>query len=112
MEKDYQDIVDSMVTLTLTQDGKDVDQEFVIAAVFDCQGQPYAGLVPQEEMEKEDGDIYFYRLSGSPEDPDFDYIDDDEEYDAVVDAFDEFLDDEDYIDIVDSFDEYLGDSEE
>ena len=46
--------------------------------------------------ENEDGEVWFYRYSENPDDPNeepvLDYIDDDDEYEKVSDAFDEYLD--------------------
>lgn len=57
----------------------------------------YIVLLPlNEKGENEDGEVWFYRYTENPDDPNeepqLDYIDDDEEYEIVSDKFDEYLD--------------------
>lgn len=58
-----------------------------------------------ETGENADGEVWFYRYSENPKDPndepELGYIEDDEEYEAVADAFDEFLDAAEFDEIVD-----------
>ena len=62
-----------------------------------------------ESGENTDGEVWFYRYSENPSDPDEEpvlgYIDDDEEYEKVEDAFDEFLDNCDFDELIDAEDE-------
>lgn len=76
-----------------------------IITILDVDGQDYIVLLPLDENgENEDGEVWFYRYSENPDDPNeepvLDYIDDDEEYELVADAFDEFLDSVEYDEIV------------
>jgi len=91
------------VTLEL-DDGTEVECD--ILTVFQVEGyadQQYIALVPQEE---DSDDVYLYRFSYDGEgDPQIENITDDEEYEAVADAFDEMLDEEE-------FDETVGQDEE
>ena len=52
----------------------------------------------------DDGEVWFYRYSEDESDPNAEpelgYIDDDEEYDMVADAFDEYLDNAEFDEIV------------
>ena len=62
-------------------------------------------LLPLDEKgENQDGEVWFYRYSENPDDPseepELGYIDSDEEYDRVADAFDEFLDDQEFDEIL------------
>ena len=54
------------------------------------------GQRTQAALESEESEVWFYRYSENPEDPDeepqMDYIEDDDEYEKVADAFDEYLD--------------------
>lgn len=50
-------------------------------------------------MDDEDSEIYFYRYKEDAEgNPSLENIEDDDEYDLVVDAFDELLDEEEFED--------------
>lgn len=69
----------------------------------------YIVLLPlNEDGDNTEGEVWFYRYSENPDDPNeepvLDYIEDDEEYEAVADAFDEYLD-------AAEFDELVGDEE-
>jgi uncharacterized protein YrzB (UPF0473 family) len=68
-----------------------------IITILTVSNQDYIVLLPLDENgENEDGEVWFYRYKENPnnpnEEPELDYIDDDDEYDAVADAFDEYLD--------------------
>ena len=68
-----------------------------IVTILTVSDQDYIVLLPlDEEGENEDGEVWFYRYSENPNDPNeepvLDYIDDDDEYETVADAFDEYLD--------------------
>lgn len=95
MEKknDYDD-EDMTVELEL-DDGNIVN--CAVITILTVQAKDYIVLLPlDEDGENEDGEVWFYRYSENPDDPDeepvLDYIDDDAEYEAVADAFDEYLD--------------------
>lgn len=69
----------------------------------------YIVLLPlNENGDNTEGEVWFYRYSENPDDPNeepvLDYIEDDDEYEAVADAFDEYLD-------AAEFDELVGDEE-
>ena len=89
------------VTLDL-EDGSSV--ECAIVTILTVNNQDYIVLLPLDENgENEDGEVWFYRYSENENDPDeepvLDYIDDDDEYEAVADAFDEFLDTQEFDEI-------------
>ena len=63
----------------------------------DLDFSEHSGLTVEEiEGENEDGEVWFYGYSENPDDPNEEpeiiYIEDDDEYEAVADAFDEYLD--------------------
>ena len=91
------------VTLDL-DDGKSVECEVI--TIFEVDGQDYIALLP---ISGKDGDVWIYRYFENPEDPNeeprLEYIDDDEEYDAAVDVFDELLDNEQYSELFEDDDE-------
>ena len=72
--------------------------------ILTVNNQDYIVLLPLDENgENEDGEVWFYRYSENENDPNeepvLDYIDDDNEYEAVADAFDEFLDTQEFDEI-------------
>ncbi len=107
-EKDMGNAPEEEMTVTLElEDGKSVD--CAVITIFEVNGQDYIALLPvAEKGGHAEGEVWIYRYFENPEDPNeeplLEYIDDDEEYDAAADAFDEFLDNEEY--------EELGDDEE
>lgn len=68
-----------------------------VVTILTVAKKDYIALLPlDEDGENADGEVWFYRYSENSEDPNEEpvlgYIDDDAEYEAVADAFDEFLD--------------------
>ena len=94
---------DEEMTVTLDlEDGFSV--ECAIVTILTVNNQDYIVLLPLDENgENEDGEVWFYRYSENENDPNeepvLDYIDDDDEYEAVADAFDEFLDTQEFDEI-------------
>ena len=94
---------DEEMTVTLDlEDGSSV--ECAIVTILTVNNQDYIVLLPLDENgENEDGEVWFYRYSENENDPNeepvLDYIDDDSEYEAVADAFDEFLDTQEFDEI-------------
>lgn len=87
-----------VVTLTLEDDS---ELECAVLAVFPVEGYEgeYAALLPIEDLEdeNEDGEIFLYRYKAIDEDNlDITNIEDDEEFDAVSEAFDAILDEEEF----------------
>ena len=77
-----------------------------IITILEVDGQDYIVLLPLDENgENEDGEVWFYRYSENPDDPneepELGFIDSDEEYEAVADAFDEYLDSVEFDEIID-----------
>ncbi|MCI6713855.1 MAG: DUF1292 domain-containing protein [Lachnospiraceae bacterium] len=80
-----------------------------IVTILTVSEQDYIVLLPLDENgENSEGEVWFYRYSENPDDPneepELGYIDDDDEYEAVADAFDEYLD-------ASEFDELFEDDE-
>ena len=57
-------------------------------------------LLPLDGAEDEEGEVYLYRYSEVDGQPELDNIQDDDEYEAAADAFDEFLDGQEYDELV------------
>ena len=91
------------VTLNL-DDGTDV--ECAVVTILEVESMEYIVLLPLNEdgSGNEDGDVWIYRYSENPnnpnEEPIIDYIDDDDEYEKVADAFDEYLDNCEFDEII------------
>ena len=100
MAKNEEPLEEMTVELSL-DNGQDVT--CAVITILEVEGQDY--IVKGENQE---GEVWFYRYSENPDDPneepELDYIDSDEEYEKVADAFDEFLDNQE-------FDEFLPDEE-
>ena len=77
-----------------------------IITILTVEKKDYIVLLPlNDNGENEDGEVWFYRYHENPNDPNeepqLDYIDDDEEYENVADAFDEYLDNCEFDELVD-----------
>lgn len=92
--------MDEYMTVTLTLDNDEV-VECAVLTIFSANGQDYIALLPLDEKgEPQDGDVYLYRyIENNPEDPELENIEDDDEYEAVADAFDEWMDTQDFEDL-------------
>ena len=98
------DNLDEEMTVELTLDD-DTTVVCAVVTIFETDGRDYIALLPLDENgENEDGEVWFYRYSENPDDsneePILDYIDSDDEYEAVADAFDEYLDSVEFDEII------------
>ena len=87
---------DILVTLEL-DDGTQAECE--ILTIFTVGEQDYIALLPLDENGEpnEDGEVFIYRYFEDEEgNPSLDNIQDDDEYEAVADRFDELLDEEEF----------------
>ena len=97
---------DEEMTVTITLED-DTEVECAIVTILEVNNQDYIALLPLDEdgNGNEDGEVWFYRYSENPsdpnEEPELGYIDDDEEYEKVEDAFDEYLDNVEFDEIID-----------
>lgn len=76
-----------------------------VVTILTVAGKDYIALLPlTDNGDNTDGEVWFYRYSENPKDPneepELGYIEDDEEYEAVADAFDEFLDNAEFDELV------------
>ena len=90
------------VTLDL-DDGTSV--ECTIITILEVDGKDYIALLPMVDEEDDlYGEVWFYGYKENPydpnEEPELIHIDDDAEYEAVVDAFDEYLDTQEFDEII------------
>lgn len=77
-----------------------------VITILTVAGKDYIALMPlNENGENQDGEVWFYGYKEEESDPNAEpeliYISDDEEYEAVSDAFDEFLDDQEFDELMD-----------
>ena len=92
------------MTLTLDlEDGTSV--ECAVITILTVENNDYIVVLPLDENgNNSDGEVWFYRYSENPDDPneepELGYIDDDDEYEMVADAFDEYLDNCEFDEIV------------
>ena len=87
---------DMRVTLSM-DDGSSVECE--ILTIFEVQEQNYIALLPVDENDEpnEEGEVYIYRYFEDAEgNPSLENIEDDDEYEAVADKFDELLDESEF----------------
>lgn len=90
------DNVDEEMTVDITLENDEVVTCAVIT-ILEVDGKDYIVLLPLDENgNNDDGEVWFYGYSENPDDPneepELSYIEDDDEYEAVADAFDEYLD--------------------
>lgn len=88
--------MDEEMTVEITLDNDEVVNCAVIT-ILEVEGKDYIVLLPlDEDGNNEDGEVWFYGYSENPDDPneepELSYIEDDDEYEAVAEAFDEYLD--------------------
>lgn len=100
---DGYDAEEMTVTLDL-DDGSSVT--CAVVTILTVAKKDYIALLPLDENgENSEGEVWFYRYhedeQNPNEEPELEYIEDDEEYDAVVDAFDEYLDSTEFDELID-----------
>lgn len=95
----YDQFLDEDITVTLELDDGPLECEVV--TFFSVGAQDYVALLPRTGPDAESGNVYLYRCSiGKDGEPELGYIDDDEEYEAASDAFDEYLDSSEFDELV------------
>ena len=87
MNNDFENEENDTITITLEDDTELVCD---VITIFPCQGKNYIALLPQNAGEE--GEVFLYEFINKG---------DDDEFDAVSDAFDEWLDTAEFDDIFD-----------
>ncbi|MDE6014563.1 MAG: DUF1292 domain-containing protein [Acetatifactor sp.] len=100
--KDYED--EEMTVELELDDGSVVN--CAVITIITVEGKDYIVLLPlNEKGDNEDGEVWFYSYSENPndpnEEPELGFIESDEEYEKVVDAFDEYLDNCEFDELLD-----------
>lgn len=96
---------DEEMTVTLElEDGTSVT--CAIVTILTVKEKDYIVLLPlEEDGENHDGNVWFYSYRENEadpnEEPELGFIEDDEEYELVADAFDEYLDNAEFDELVD-----------
>lgn len=100
--KDYED--EEMTVELELDDGSVVN--CAVITIITVEGKDYIVLLPlNEKGDNEDGEVWFYSYSENPndpnEEPELGFIESDEEYEKVADAFDEYLDNCEFDELLD-----------
>ncbi len=103
--KKNNDSADEEMTVELELDDGAV-VNCAIITILTVEKKDYIALLPlNEKGENEDGEVWFYGYSENPDDPneepELQYIEDDDEYEKVADAFDEYLDNCEFDELID-----------
>lgn len=105
MAADNHEIYSDEVTVELEmEDGSIVT--CAVVTMLQVSGNDYIVLLPVDENgENEDGEVWFYGYMEDPNDPNAEpeliFIEDEDEYEMVAEAFDEFLDEMEFEDMED-----------
>ncbi|WP_049945648.1 DUF1292 domain-containing protein [Butyrivibrio sp. LC3010] len=95
---------DEQITVDIElEDGKNVTCAVLI--VLTVNEKDYIVLLPLDEHgQNNDGNVWFYQFiqKSKDDEPELGYIEDDDEYEAVADAFDEYLDDVEFDELIDA----------
>ena len=85
------------VTVTLTLDNDEV-LECAVLTIYNVGDKEYIALLPLvEEDDDEEGEVFIYRYVETEDgEPTLENIEDDDEYEAAADAFDEWLDEQEF----------------
>lgn len=78
-----------------------------IITILTVDKKDYIALLPLDENgNNDDGEVWFYQYeeneTNPEEEPKLTYIEDDEEYDNVADAFDEYLDNVEFDELIEN----------
>ena len=89
------------LTVTLTLEN-DEELECAVLTIFEADGREYIALLPLDENgNSDDGQVYLYRFidNGEDEEPGLENILEDEEFERVSEAFNDWMEEQDFGDI-------------
>ncbi|HJD35071.1 MAG TPA: DUF1292 domain-containing protein [Candidatus Mediterraneibacter tabaqchaliae] len=89
------------LTVTLTLEN-DEELECAVLTIFESDGRQYIALLPLDENgDSDDGQVYLYRFidNGEDEEPGLENILEDEEFERVSEAFNDWMEEQDFGDI-------------
>ncbi|MBQ4425785.1 MAG: DUF1292 domain-containing protein [Lachnospiraceae bacterium] len=99
-EEMTEELYDDELVLTLEmEDGE--TEDCIVLAIFPVDEKQYIALIPVDQAEEEEADIYLYEYSEDDDgQPILGDIEDDDVFEAVCDRFDEICDEEDFDELV------------
>ncbi|MDO4331695.1 MAG: DUF1292 domain-containing protein [Eubacteriales bacterium] len=105
MGNQYDETDEEMTVELELDDGTSVT--CAIITILEVEKKDYIVLMPlDEDGQNDDGEVWFYRYSENPDDPneepELGYIDDDAEYEKVEEAFDQYLDSCEFDELIDA----------
>ena len=86
------------LTVTLTLEN-DEELECAVLTIFEADGREYIALLPLDENgDSDDGQVYLYRFinNGEDEEPGLENILEDEEFERVSEAFNDWMEEQDF----------------
>lgn len=89
------------LTVTLTLEN-DEELECAVLTIFEADGREYIALLPLDENgDNDDGQVYLYRFidNGGEEEPGLENIIEDDEFERVSEAFNDWMEEQDFGDI-------------
>ena len=89
------------LTVTLTLEN-DEELECAVLTIFESDGREYIALLPLDENgDSDDGQVYLYRFidNGEDDEPGLENILEDEEFERVSEAFNDWMEEQDFGDI-------------
>ena len=90
---------DEVVTVTLNLENGELECEVI--TTLEAGGKEYIALLPLSGEDAEQGNVYLYYYSADENgEPVLGYIDDDADYEAASDAFDEYLDSAEFDELI------------
>lgn len=100
-QKELYQIPDNDEEMTVTLNLDDGEVTCAVAAIFEAAGKDYIALLPLDENgENTDGEVWIYGYKEDENDPNAEpelfFIEDEEEYEMISDAFDEYLDNQEF----------------
>ncbi len=98
---------DLFVTLELEDD---TQVETQVITIFEVDEQDYVVLVPVDQLESEEGEVYIYRyFEDENGEPGLDNIETDEEFEMVSQIFDQIVEDGEYDEDIEAEPDVEGD---
>lgn len=99
----YETPEEEMTVALELDDGRNV--ECAVITILTVDSKDYIALLPiVEEDDEIYGEVWFYEFKENPDDPNEEpeliYIENEETYEAVSDAFDEYLDSQEFDEII------------
>lgn len=93
IEDDFlEDDEDLFVTITLEDDS---EVECQVLTIFEVEGQDYIVLLPLDDDDSEEGEVYIYRYFEDEDgEPGLDNLESEEEFEMVSEIFDQIVEDE------------------